>query len=162
MQEKALYPGSFDPITFGHIDIIERLSRLYPEIVVLIANAPHKNYLFSAKERANLVRECLKKSKNVKVEIHDGLTVDYAKKQKSSVIIRGLRAVSDFEYEMAMANSNRHLNDNVETMIVFARPELSYISSRMVKEVAMFGGNIQDLVPQPVVKAMQLKIKGKK
>lgn len=162
MQEKALYPGSFDPITFGHIDIIERLSRLYPEIVVLIANAPHKSYLFSAQERAELVRECLKKSKNVKVEIHDGLTVDYAKKNKASVIIRGLRAVSDFEYEMAMANSNRHLNEDVETMIVFARPELSYISSRMVKEVAMFGGNIKDLVPQPVVKAMQLKIKGKK
>lgn len=162
MQEKALYPGSFDPITFGHIDIIERLSRLFPEIVVLIANAPHKNYLFSAKERAQLVRDCLKKINNVKVEIHDGLTVDYAKKHKSSVIIRGLRAVSDFEYEMAMANSNRHLNEDVETMIVFARPELSYISSRMVKEVAMFGGNIKELVPQPVVKAMQLKIKGKK
>ena len=162
MHQKVLYPGSFDPITFGHIDIIERLSRLYPEIVVLIANAPHKNYLFSAEERAGLIQECLKKLKNVKVAIHDGLTVDYAKKHKASIIIRGLRAVSDFEYEMAMANSNRHLSQDVETLIVFARPDLSYVSSRMVKEVATHGGNVKDLVPQPVVKALQLKIKGKK
>lgn len=162
MHQKVLYPGSFDPITFGHIDIIERLSRLYPEIVVLIANAPHKNYLFSAEERSRLIQDCLKKLKNVKVAIHDGLTVDYAKKHGASIIIRGLRAVSDFEYEMAMANSNRHLSQDVETLIVFARPDLSYVSSRMVKEVATHGGNVKDLVPLPVVKALQLKIKGKK
>lgn len=160
--QKALYPGSFDPITFGHIDIIERLSRLYSEIIVLIAKAPNKNYLFEAEERAALVRECLKKIKNVKVEIHDGLTVDYAKKNKASVIVRGLRAVSDFEYEMSMANANSRLAKDVETLIVFSRPELNYVSSRMVKEVAMFGGDLKDLVPAPVVKALQTKIKGKK
>jgi len=159
---KALYPGSFDPITFGHIDIIERLSRLYSEIIVLIAKAPNKNYLFDAEERAELVRECLKKIKNVKVEIHDGLTVDYAKKHKASVIVRGLRAVSDFEYEMSMANANSRLAKDVETLIVFSRPELNYVSSRMVKEVAMFGGDLKDLVPPSVVKALQTKLKGKK
>lgn len=162
MHSKALYPGSFDPITFGHIDIIQRLSRLYSEIVVLIANAPHKTSLFSAEERAELVRECLTELKNVKVEIHGGLTVDYAKKYNASVIVRGLRAVSDFEYEMGMANVNRHLAEDVETLIVFARPELSYISSRMVKEVAMFGGDLKDLVPQRVATSLQSKIKGKK
>lgn len=162
MSHKALYPGSFDPMTFGHVDIIQRLSRLYSEIVVLIAKAPNKNYLFTADERAEMVRACLKKIDNVTVEIHDGLTVDYATKHRASVIVRGLRAVSDFEYEMGMANANSHLAKDVETLIVFARPELSYISSRMVKEVAMFGGNLKDLVPPSVVKALQTKIKGKK
>ena len=156
---KAVYPGSFDPMTIGHVDIIHRLAPLYKELVVLIASSSAKNYLFSPQERAVLAEDCLKDIKNVRVEVFEGLTVDYAKKMSATVIIRGLRAVADFEYEMAMANMNKKLNDDVETMITFARPEYNYISSRMVKEVAINGGDLEGLVPKVVVEAIKKKAK---
>lgn len=161
---RAVYPGSFDPITLGHLDIITRLSPMYDEFIVLIANSPEKSYLFSAQERVELVKKSVKNFKNVKVDIFDGLTVDYAKSKKADVIIRGLRAVSDFEYEFAMANMNKTLNPEVETLIVFTHPEYSHIASRMVKEVAFYNGELKGLVPQVVVEALKNRIikKGKK
>lgn len=157
-QSIALYPGSFDPITLGHVDIIERLADFYQELVVLVANSAAKNQLFSASERAGLIKESLTRQKNVKVEVFDGLTVEYARRVGATVIIRGLRAVADFEYEFAMANMNRKLAPEIETMIAFTRPEYSFVSSRMVKEVAFFGGEVESLVPAPVVKALQKKV----
>jgi len=154
----ALYPGSFDPITLGHVDIIRRLSGVYAEIVVLIASSLQKQPLFSAEERLRLTQESLAGIANVRVEIFDGLTVDYAKKVGAKVIIRGLRAVADFEYEFAMANMNRKLDPNIETMIVFTRPEYSFVSSRMVKEVAFFNGQVDDLVPPGVAKALRKRV----
>ena len=164
-QSIAVYPGSFDPITLGHIDIIQRLADFYQELVVLVANSSAKAQLFTAEERAVLIKESLIGKANVRVEVVDGLTVDYARKVGAAVIIRGLRAVADFEYEFAMANMNRKLAPEIETMIVFTRPEYSFVSSRMVKEVAFFGGEISSLVPPPVVKALNLKVaaaRGKK
>jgi pantetheine-phosphate adenylyltransferase len=158
-QSIAVYPGSFDPITLGHIDIIQRLADFYRELVVLVANSPAKSQLFTAEERAVLIKESLTGKSNVRVEVFDGLTVDYARKVGAAVIIRGLRQVADFEYEFAMANMNRKLAPEIETMIVFTRPEYSFVSSRTVKEVAFFGGDFAGLVPPPVAKALQSKVK---
>lgn len=155
---KAIYPGSFDPITFGHVDIIRRIHPLFDEIVVLVANSEHKSYLFSPEERENLVRQCLAGLNNVKVEVYAGLTVNFARQAKAEVIIRGIRAVADFEYEMAMANMNKKLHSELETLIVFASPEYNYVSSRMVKEVAQHGGDLDNLVPPAVRKALQDKL----
>lgn len=155
----AVYPGSFDPITLGHIDIIERAQARFDKFIVLISNSENKQYLFSPEERKHWVQDCLKHLPHVEVEVFSGLTVDFAKLKNASVIIRGIRAVSDFEYEMAMANMNRHLNSQIETFIVFSRPEVSYISSRMIKEVAMNGGKLEGLVSSEVQKALGKKVK---
>lgn len=154
----ALYPGSFDPITLGHVDLIKRLAAFYDEFIVLVANAANKSQLFTSQERAALARECLNGLTNVRVDVFDGLTVEYARKAGASVILRGLRAVVDFEYEFAIANLNRKLAPDIETMIVFTRPEYSFVSSRMVKEVALFGGEMQGLVPEPVAAALKTRI----
>jgi len=154
---KAIYPGSFDPITLGHLDIIRRIQPLFEELTVVVANSQRKQYLFSLEERVNLIRENLSGLKNVKIEKSEGLIVDFAQKIGARVIVRGLRAVSDFEYETAMANMNRRLNDGIETMIVFTRPEYSFVASNMVKEIAHHGGNLADLVPANVIHALRGK-----
>ena len=159
MSKIAVYPGSFDPITMGHVDIIERLSKTFERVIVLVADSPQKTGLFSAEERKKLIQETLKKIKNVEVDISAGLTVDYVKKAKAQVIVRGLRAVSDFEYEMTMANMNKKLAPEIETMMVFASPEYYYVSSRGVKEVAMNGGDLNGLVPEHVDKVLKKKFK---
>ena len=153
----ALYPGSFDPITYGHIDIIKRIHKHYDKLVVLVAQSEHKKYTFTAVERKTLIEQCLGDIDNIVVDISAGLTVDYAKKNNISVIIRGLRAIADFEYEMAMANVNKTLNSDIETFIVFTNPEFNYVSSRMVKEVSHFNGDIEKLVPPVVVEALNSK-----
>ncbi|MCB0384964.1 MAG: pantetheine-phosphate adenylyltransferase [Bdellovibrionales bacterium] len=155
---RAVYPGSFDPITYGHLDIIKRIQPLFAEVVVLVAQSEQKSYMFDAEERAELIRQCLGSTTGVKVEVFSGLTVDYAKRAGAQVIVRGLRAVSDYEYELAMANMNRKLSPEIETMIVFTRPEYNYVSSRMVKEVAVNGGSLQDLVPEQVAEALKKRI----
>lgn len=157
-KRSAVYPGSFDPITYGHIDLIQRMSGHYDEIVVLLAENFSKSSLFTAEERKQLVTECLAKIANVRVEVFSGLTVDYARKLGATTILRGLRAISDFEYEFAMANMNRRLAPDIETLIVFTSPEYSYISSRMVKEVAKYGGSLKDLVPPSVSEALTKKL----
>ena len=161
MKNIAIYPGSFDPITLGHIDLIERMSSHYDEIVVLIADNNSKASLFTPQERKALIEKCLGKTKNVRADIFDGLTVTYAGKVGASTILRGLRAISDFEYEHAMANMNRRLAPDVETLIVFTSPQFSYVSSRMVKEVAHYGGALDEIVPPAVKKALAEKIKPK-
>lgn len=157
MKVKAIYPGSFDPITYGHIDLIERMSPIFGELVVAIASSSAKSALFSPEERSELAKSCLSHVPGVSVQIQEGLTIDFAQKVGARVILRGLRAVSDFEYESAMANVNKKLAPHIETMIVLTRPEYSYISSRMVKEVAQFGGDVQSLVPADVASALKRK-----
>lgn len=155
---KAIYPGSFDPITLGHLDIIQRIHSRFTELTIVVANNKDKQYMFSLEEREQMIRENLSNLAGVKIDKWDGLIVDYARKVNAHVIVRGLRAISDFEYEFAMANMNRKLAPEIETMIAFTRPEYSFVSSRMVKEVAFFGGEVESLVPAPVVKALQKKV----
>lgn len=159
MSKVAVYPGSFDPITMGHVDIINRLSPLYSEVIVLIAQSSQKQSLFTAQERKALIEKSLSHLKNIRVDIHEGLTTDYMKKHNAHVIVRGLRAVVDFEYEMTMANMNRKLAPDIETMLVFASPEYYYISSRGVKEVALNKGALKGLVPDNVISDLEGKFK---
>lgn len=158
---KAIYPGSFDPITFGHLDIIRRIQPMFSELTVLVANSRRKQYLFSLEERVELIRQNLGGLKNVKIDKCDGLIVDYAQQNGAQVIVRGLRAVSDFENEYAMSAMNRRLNANVETMIVFTRPEYSFVASTMVKEVASHGGDLKELVPPNVITALSGRLTSK-
>lgn len=157
----AVYPGSFDPITMGHVDIINRIASLYDQVIVLVAQSAQKQSMFMAEERKELIERSLSHLKTVKVDIFGGLTVDYMKTANAQVIVRGLRAVVDFEYEMTMANMNRKLAPEFETLLVFASPEYYYISSRGVKEVAINGGDLKGLVPECVIEAMNKKIKKK-
>jgi pantetheine-phosphate adenylyltransferase len=156
---KAIYPGSFDPITLGHLDIIRRIAPLFSELTVVVANSQRKQYLFSLEERVQLIRENLRELPKVKIDKCDGLITDYAETVGAKVIVRGLRAVSDFEYEFAMANMNKRLKDTVETMIAFTGPEYSFVASHMVKEVAHHGGDLSSLVPANVAEALNKKIK---
>jgi pantetheine-phosphate adenylyltransferase len=158
---RAVYPGSFDPITFGHLDIIQRILPLYDEVIVLVAQAEQKQYFFSGAQRVNMISACLAPSPKLKIECYSGLTIDFVRQIGAQVIVRGLRAVSDYEYELAMANMNHKLAPEIETMIVFTRPEYNYVSSRMVKEVAINGGSLQDLVPEPVAEALRTCIRNK-
>ncbi|MNK88810.1 Phosphopantetheine adenylyltransferase [compost metagenome] len=159
MAKIAVYPGSFDPITMGHVDLINRMARLYDEVIVLVAASSQKSALFTEQERKALIEKTMGHLKNVRVDIFQGLTVEYMKKVNARVIVRGLRAVVDFEYEMTMANINKKLDPNIETMLVFASPEFYYISSRGVKELAINGGSLKDLVPEVVIEAMLEKLK---
>ncbi len=158
MSNIAVYPGSFDPITMGHVDIINRMSPLYDQVIVLVAESSQKSALFSLEERKVLIEKSLAHLKNVKVDFFKGLTTDYMKKHKAQVIVRGLRAVVDFEYEMTMANMNKKIAPDIETLLVFASPEYYYISSRGVKELAFNGGALTDLVPDVVIEAMAKKL----
>lgn len=159
MAKIAVYPGSFDPITMGHVDLINRMARLYDEVIVLVAASSQKSALFTEEERKALIEKTMGHLKNVRVDIFQGLTVEYMKKVNARVIVRGLRAVVDFEYEMTMANINKKLEPTIETMLVFASPEFYYISSRGVKELAINGGSLKDLVPEVVIEAMLEKLK---
>lgn len=161
-RNQVVYPGSFDPITMGHVDIIERLAKSFDNVVVLVSNNSQKNFLFTAEERKQLLLAALKNTRNLKVDIFDGLTTDYMKEKRIDKIVRGLRAVVDFEYEMTMANINKKLAPNIETLLVFASPEYYYISSRGVKEVAMNGGTLKGLVPDSVKKPLIAKLKSLK
>ena len=157
MSKVAVYPGSFDPITMGHVDIIKRIAPLYDKVIVLVAHSSQKQSLFSAEERKVLIERSLPGLKNVAVEVFEGLTVNYMKKTNAQIIVRGLRAVVDFEYEMTMANMNKKLAPQIETMLVFANPEYYYISSRGVKEIAINDGELKGLVPDIVVEALHKK-----
>ncbi len=154
----VVYPGSFDPITMGHIDIIQRISQQFSEVIVLVAHSAEKKYLFSSDERVSLAEECLSHLTNVKIDIHEGLTIDYMQKRGAKTIVRGLRAVVDFEYELAMANLNKKLANNIETLLVFASPEYYYVSSKGVKEVATFDGDLKGLVPNHVIGPLKEKL----
>ena len=158
MSMKAIYPGSFDPITNGHVDLVKRLSVLFNPLILLVSTSASKKYLFSLKERVSLARTCLKDIKKVKVVSYNGLTVEYAKKHNIKMIIRGVRAVSDFEYELTMASANKELFKECETFIAFTRPEYTHLSSQVVKEIAHHGKDLNNWIPKPVEKALQKKL----
>jgi pantetheine-phosphate adenylyltransferase len=158
----ALYPGSFDPITNGHLDIIARAARLFGHVTVAVARNDSKSALFSAEERVELIRQSVHSIPHVDVVSFNGLLVDFAASLQSHVIVRGLRAVSDFEYEFQMALMNRRLAQGVETIFLMPKEDYSYISSRIVKEVARLGGDVSGVVTPPVAAALRQKISGGK
>ncbi len=157
MGKIAICPGSFDPVTFGHLDIIQRAADVFGEVYVVVLNNSDKNKLFSVEERMSLIRQATAHIPNVKVDSYHGLTVDYAESVSADAIIRGLRAVSDFEYEMKITSMNRLLDNKVETFFIMTRNQYSFLSSSIVKEVAKYDGDISELVPQVVAEAMREK-----
>jgi pantetheine-phosphate adenylyltransferase len=152
-----MYPGTFDPITNGHLDLIRRAARLFDRVVIGVAASPHKTPLFSFDERVALAREAINGAPNVSVDGYDGLTVDYARRHGLQVVVRGLRAVSDFEYEFQLASMNRHLESAVETVFLTPAEEYTFISSTFVREVGLLGGDISGFVHPVVVAALAAK-----
>ena len=159
---RAIYPGSFDPVTLGHIDVIERALRLFDEVIVAAAPSEGKSPLFPIEERLELIRASLPGEPRLKVKQLDGLLVDFVTAEKAQVIVRGLRAVSDFEFEFQMALMNRRLAANVETIFLMPKEDYSYISSRIVKEVARLGGDVSGVVSPPVAEALRKQFSGGK
>jgi pantetheine-phosphate adenylyltransferase len=157
----ALYPGSFDPLTNGHVDIIQRGAKLFDRIVVAILLNVEKSPLFTVAERVDIAREVFQGNPNVEVDTFDGLLVDYARRKRAGIIVRGLRAISDFEYEMQMALMNRNLNPEVETVFMMPAEPYTYVSSRLVKEVAALGGSVSNLVPRLVEERLRQKKHGR-
>jgi len=155
--KRAIYPGSFDPVTFGHIDVIGRALRLFDEVIVAVAPSEGKSPLFPVVERLELIRASLPGETRLAVKQFDGLLVDFVKEEKAAAVIRGLRAVSDFEFEFQMALMNRRLAPDVETIFLMPKEDYSYISSRIVKEVARLGGDVSGVVPAPVAAALRQK-----
>ena len=154
MSVSAMYPGTFDPITLGHEDLVRRASRLFDKVVVAIAANPGKEPMFTLAERVNLAESVLGNFANVEVTGYEGLTVDFAQKNDLQVIVRGLRAISDFEYEFQLANMNRHLTDEVETAFLTPTEKYTYISSSLVREICSLGGDISEFVSPEVSKAL--------
>lgn len=154
---KAVYPGSFDPITNGHLDLISRAAEIFEEVIVAVSINSKKTPLFTMEERVEMIREILKPYPNVRVDSFQGLTVDYLKAQEANVIVRGLRAVSDFENELQMAVTNKKLQPTIETMFMMAKPDFSFISSSLIKEIAAFNGCIKGFVPELVEINMKKK-----
>ncbi|WP_369902916.1 pantetheine-phosphate adenylyltransferase [Bacillus manliponensis] len=157
MTSIAISSGSFDPITLGHLDIIKRGAKVFDEVYVVVLNNSSKKPLFTVEERLSLIQEATKDIPNVKVDSHSGLLVDYARMRKANVILRGLRAVSDFEYEMQITSMNRKLEENIETFFMMTNNQYSFLSSSIVKEVARYGGNVSGLVPPVVERALKEK-----
>ncbi len=157
MKHVAVYPGTFDPVTNGHIDLVERSLRIFDEVIVAVATNPKKKPLFSLEERIDMFGKSIARHSHVRIEGFDGLLVDYIRQKKAVGIIRGLRAVSDFEYEMQMALMNRRLDDTIETVFLMPNEEYSFITSTIVKEAASYGGDVSSLVPKVVVKNLKKK-----
>ena len=157
MRKLAIYPGSFDPATNGHIDVIARAARIFDYLIVGVAKQSPKSTTFTVDERVNLLRESCSEFKNVKIESFDNLLVDWAVQKNAGVIVRGLRALSDFEYEFQMALTNRKLSPEIETVFLMTREECSCISSSMIKEIAKLGGDVSDFVPEIVAEALRKK-----
>jgi len=151
----AVYPGSFDPVTSGHLDIIKRAAGIFGKVIVAIIRNPEKKPQFSLPERVKMLKASLSGLKNVSVDSFDGLLVDYAKKKKANIIVRGLRAVSDFDYEFQMALTNRKMAPKIETLFFMTDYKYSYLSSSFVKQIAKLGGDISGLVPEPVAKKLR-------
>lgn len=154
----AICPGSFDPITVGHLDIIHRAALLFDEVIVLVVINPDKTPSFSVEERMELIRKVTKDIKNIKIETFAGLLADYAKEKNACAIVKGLRAVSDFEYEFQMALTNRKLNPSMETIFLNTSAENMYLSSSMVKQIARFGGDISTFVPDEILNDVKSRL----
>ncbi len=155
MNKSAVCAGTFDPLTFGHLDVIERAANIFPQLVVGVAASEEKSPLFSLEERIELVRISTKHINSIQVKSFSGLLVDFAKQEDATVIVRGLRAFSDFEYEFQMALTNRQMNPSIETLFLMPKQDYSYVSSSNVREIAKMGGNIDQFVPPPILKALQ-------
>ncbi len=158
-KRRAIYPGSFDPVTNGHLDLIKRALSIFDEVIVVIAVNSEKNTLFSVQERVNFMKRAVKGLKGVRVESLEGLTVDYAVAKKVSTLIRGLRATSDFDYEFQMALTNRRLSKKVDTIFLMPSESHFYLSSRLIKEVAILGGDIAHYVPKFVASEIHRKLR---
>ncbi len=157
MNKKAIYAGTFDPMTLGHLDVVERAARIFPELIISVADLTGKDTLFSKEERVELVKAAVADLPNVKVESFDGLLVNYARSQGVGVIIRGLRAVSDFEYEFQMALTNRRLAPDIETLFLMPKQDYSFLNSTNIKQVASLGGDVAEFVPAAVDQALKEK-----
>ncbi len=153
----AVYPGSFDPVTLGHLDIIERSAKVFDKLVIAVLINSKKKPLFSTDEKVNMIRECTKHLKNVEVTFFSGLLVDFAKEQNADVSVRGLRAITDFEYELQIAQTNRQLNRDLDTMFFTTSMEYSYVSSTIVKEIASYGGDVSSMVTPHVEECLRKK-----
>ncbi len=154
---RAIYPGSFDPITAGHLDVIHRAAKLFDELVVAVALNDQKHGMFTADERVALIREVTADCGNIRVASFDGLLVEFARGENAVAVVRGLRAISDFEFEFQMALMNRKLDPSIETIFLTPREEYTYLSSRIVKEIARLGGNVEAFVPPSVARALREK-----
>ena len=159
---RAIYPGSFDPVTNGHLDVIARARKLFDEVVVAVAHNIDKEPLFTLEERLQLLRNVLGNEAGIRIGQFDGLLVEFAVNEQANAVIRGLRAVSDFEFEFQMALMNRKLQSNVETIFLMPKEEYTYLSSRLVKEIARLGGNVSAFVPPGVAKALANKMTKRK
>jgi len=157
LMRRAIYPGSFDPVTNGHLDVVERARKLFDEVIVAVAYNDEKQPLFSLRERLDLLQRTVGKIDNVRIAQFKGLLVEFAKAKKAGAVIRGLRAVSDFEFEFQMALMNRKLDAVVETIFLMPKEEYTYLSSRIVKEIARLGGDVSSFVPTCVAKALNSK-----
>lgn len=155
---RAIYPGSFDPVTNGHLDVVGRAAKLFDEVIVAVAVNDQKRSLFTADERTALIAGAVGGWKNVRVTKFDGLLVEFAAAQKASAVVRGLRAVSDFEFEFQMALMNRKLDEHIETIFLMPAENYTYLSSRIVKEIARLGGNVESFVPASVATALREKL----
>ena len=155
----AIYPGSFDPLTNGHLDVIERAIKLFDQVIVAVADNDTKNPLFTLAERRDLVNRSVSLLKNVETDTFDGLLVEYVERRSGQAILRGLRAVSDFEFEFQLALMNRKLNERVETIFMMPKDTYTFLSSRIVNEIARLGGDVSAFVPAPVQRAMAAKLK---
>jgi pantetheine-phosphate adenylyltransferase len=153
----AVFPGSFDPLTNGHVDIVLRCAHLFERVIVAVLVNPDKRPLFTTGERVSIIREVFQEYPNVEVEAFDGLLVDYARQRRASVIVRGIRAVSDFEHEFQMALMNRHLEPSLETVFMMPAEQYTYLSSRLIKEVFSLGGDVHGLVPDAVERWMRTR-----
>ena len=159
MCQRAVYPGSFDPVTYGHIDLIKRALEIFSELIVAVAHNPHKKPLFTVKERMEMLKKATGDLKGVIVDDFDGLVVDYARNQKVNVLIRGLRMLSDFEYEFQMALTNRRLSPRTETIFLMPQESYSYLSSKLLKEAAALGADLSSFVPHFIEKALKKKLR---
>ena len=156
--KSAVYPGTFDPVTNGHIDIIERALKIFEKLYVVVADNPQKSATFSGKERVEMLKDALKKyNGRIEVEYFEGLLLDYVKKKKSNVIVRGLRAISDFEFEFSRALLNREIESNIETIFIMTKDDYAFLSSSIIKEIAMFHGPVKGFVPEVVEKKLKEK-----
>jgi len=155
----AVYPGSFDPVTNGHVDVIKRGTRIFDRLIVAVADNPAKQALFGKEERVEMIRECAKGLRNVEVDSFDGLVVDYVHRKKAHVILRGIRTISDFEYEYQMALTNRTFAGDIETVFVMTHEEYSFVSSRLIKEAVSMGGDVSSFVPKEVEKKLKARFK---
>ena len=161
MERIAIYPGTFDPITNGHIDVIDRASKMFDKVIVVVAINSKKTCLFTEAERYKMAQESLKHLDNVSVELHQGLTVDFARKVNASTIVRGIRAVSDYEYEFQIALMNRKLNPDVNTIFLLPHEKYTYLNSSIIRELSRYGEDVAEFVPETVVQKLKEKLNKK-